>query len=102
LLGHKWLESGTIDFDSANQFGAYVSPKVLIGKLEAVLEVLFQKKAYIEWQDLIEADESVQYYPNNLLRRSLAAVAEKMSLLQRYSGPQQAFETLILIKGRGV
>lgn len=100
LLGHKWLESGTIDFDSANQFGAYVSPKRLRDLLEATLQKLFEKQPFVEWQDLIAADESIQYYPNNLLRSNLSVVAEKMKLLQRYSGQQQAFETLILIRER--
>ncbi|MCA5975008.1 metallophosphoesterase [Pseudomonas sp. P135] len=98
LLGHKWLESGTIDFDSANQFGAYVSSKKLRDSLELTLENLFKDESFVEWRDLIAADESIQYYPNNLLRSSLSAVAEKMKLLQRYSGQQQAFETLILIR----
>ncbi|EFQ65921.1 MAG: metallophosphoesterase [Pseudomonas sp.] len=100
LLGHKWLESGTIDFDSANQFGAYVSPKKLRDSLESTLQKLFENQPFVEWHDLIAADESIQYYPNNLLRSNLSAVAEKMKLLQRYSGPQQAFETLILIRER--
>lgn len=100
LLGHKWIESGTIDFDSSNQFGAYVSPKILKEKLEETLQKLLEEKQYVEWQDLIEADESIQYYPNNLLRSNLTIVAEKMKLLQRYSGQQQAFESLILIKGK--
>jgi 3',5'-cyclic AMP phosphodiesterase CpdA len=100
LLGHKWLESGTIDFDSANQFGAYVSPKRLRNLLEATLTKLFENQPFVEWHDLIAADESIQYYPNNLLRSNLSAVAEEMKLLQRYSGQQQAFETLILIRER--
>ncbi|MEX5590089.1 metallophosphoesterase family protein [Pseudomonas urmiensis] len=100
LLGHKWLESGTIDFDSVNQFGAYVSPKQLKTLLETTLEELFEKQSFIEWNDLIAANESIQYYPNNLLRSNLSAVADKMKLLQRYSGQQQAFETLILIRER--
>ncbi|RSH69227.1 metallophosphoesterase family protein [Stutzerimonas stutzeri] len=100
LLGHKWLESGTIDFDSSNQFGAYVSPQKLRNLLESTLEGLFKDKSFIEWSDLIATNESIQYYPNNLLRSNLAAVAQKMKLLQRYSGQQQAFESLILIRER--
>lgn len=102
LLGHKWLESGTIDFDSANQFGAYASPKTLRDKLEATLTTLLESQPFVEWSELINADESIQYYPNNLLRNNLAIVAKKMNLLQRYSGQQQAFDTLILVREKRV
>jgi hypothetical protein len=102
LLGHKWIESGSIDFDSSNQFGAYLSPKKLGESLERCLSAVFAGAQMAEWGDLLLADESIQYYPNDMLKKELEKASKKMGLLAVYSDALQSFRTLILVKDKAL
>ncbi|WLI08020.1 metallophosphoesterase [Pseudomonas sp. FP597] len=100
LLAHNWIESGTIDFDSHNQFGAYESPKKLNKILEDILGEVFENAHMARWSDLVEKNESLQYYPNVLLNNQLEKAAKKVGVLMVYQGEQKALDKLILVKDK--
>lgn len=99
LLAHSWVESGAIDFDSHNQFGAYESPKKLNSILEATLTEVFKSVHMVRWCDLISKNEALQYYPNVLLNNQLEKTSQKLGLLMVYQGEQRTLDKLILVKG---
>ena len=52
------------------------------------------------WSDLVEKNESLQYYPNVLLNNQLEKASKKVGILMVYQGEQKALDKLILVKDK--
>ncbi|MNZ34936.1 cyclic 3',5'-adenosine monophosphate phosphodiesterase [compost metagenome] len=102
LLAHKWIESGAIDFDSYNQFGAYLSPKKLGELLEEMICKAFDESPtpIVKWPELVERNESLRYYSNSSLKRQLEKITQKTGTMMLYPGGQTILENLVLVKDK--
>lgn len=100
LLAHKWIESGVIDFDSYNQFGAYLSPKQMSGLLENIIESAFEISPIIKWADLIKENDSLQYCSNSSVNNQLVKVCSKVGASMLYPGEKKVLKDLVLVKDK--